>query len=271
MEDLNEHANVSHERGRNSIHENNGAHVDVSVFKYQPGSQDPIKIFKSCKINLRGAALTGGLVPQSLLCSRSDIPAGRSDIVSEYEKITGHVVDRHFIKDHRAKQLLVVQTDDKFMAVAAPEAFSRHSGTCLILGGQGAYSVGQNKNYELKVGSFLRIGSVGVVVSEIHNGAGGMHKCLSWEELTRLKGDIAAFQSDLASSEAHTAKEDEIAHEGNTSIGSDHKLCYMCFDDEDEKEDNPLVAPSIARVIQDMCILIAFKDGTLLHPKTKYV
>lgn len=35
---------------------------------------------------------------------------------------------------------------------------------------------------------------MGVVVSEIHTGAGGEHKCLSWEELTCLKGDIAAIQ-----------------------------------------------------------------------------
>lgn len=35
---------------------------------------------------------------------------------------------------------------------------------------------------------------MGVVVSEIHTGAGGEQKCLSWEELTCLKGDIAAIQ-----------------------------------------------------------------------------
>lgn len=55
---------------------------------------------------------------------------------SEYEKRKGSQVARHHIKDHRAKQLLVVPNDDKFVAVAAPEAFSRHSGTCMILGGQ---------------------------------------------------------------------------------------------------------------------------------------
>lgn len=54
----------------------------------------------------------------------------------EYEKRKGSQVARHHIKDHRAKQLLVVPNDDKFVAVAAPEAFSRHSGTCMILGGQ---------------------------------------------------------------------------------------------------------------------------------------
>lgn len=56
--------------------------------------------------------------------------------VTEYEKRKGSQVARHHIKDHRAKQLLVVPNDDKFVAVAAPEAFSRHSGTCMILGGQ---------------------------------------------------------------------------------------------------------------------------------------
>lgn len=55
---------------------------------------------------------------------------------AEYEKRKGSQVARHHIKDHRAKQLLVVPNDDKFVAVAAPEAFSRHSGTCMILGGQ---------------------------------------------------------------------------------------------------------------------------------------
>lgn len=56
--------------------------------------------------------------------------------LAEYEKRKGSQVERHHIKDHRAKQLLVVPNDDKFVAVAAPEAFSRHSGTCMILGGQ---------------------------------------------------------------------------------------------------------------------------------------
>ena len=56
--------------------------------------------------------------------------------LAEYEKRKGSQVARHHIKDHRAKQLLVVPNDDKFVAVAAPEAFSRHSGTCMILGGQ---------------------------------------------------------------------------------------------------------------------------------------
>lgn len=65
---------------------------------------------------------------------------------------------------------------------------------CTMFVSQGAYGNGTSKSYELKLGNFLRIGSVGVVVSEIHTGAGGEHKCLSWEELTCLKGDIAAIQ-----------------------------------------------------------------------------
>ncbi len=63
-------------------------------------------------------------------------------IPAEYEKRKGSQVARHHIKDHRAKQLLVVPNDDKFVAVAAPEAFSRHSGTCMILGGQASLAPG---------------------------------------------------------------------------------------------------------------------------------
>ncbi len=60
----------------------------------------------------------------------------------------------------------------------------------------------------VKLGNFLRIGSVGVVVSEIHTGASGEPECLSWEELTCLKGDITAIQKDLVTNEALTAKEE---------------------------------------------------------------
>ncbi|CAM9538837.1 unnamed protein product, partial [Chrysoparadoxa australica] len=231
-----------------------GAHVDVSVFKYQPGVQAPVENLQSYRINLRGAALTGG-VEESVY----RLAAGSIDIAAEYERRKGLAVDRHHIKDHRAKQLLVVPNDDKFVAVAAPEAFSRHSGTCMILGGQGAYGTGNTKSYELKLGNFLRIGSVGVVVSEIHTGVGGQHMCLSWEELTCLKGDIAAMQKDLVTIEALTAQEEsadaekaEVAAQAaaGTPAGSpeikpkekETRMCYMCFDDVDSVE-NPLVAP----------------------------
>ncbi|KAG5177672.1 hypothetical protein JKP88DRAFT_202330 [Tribonema minus] len=239
-----------------------GAHVDVSVFKYQPGVQTPMENFQNYRINLRGAALTGGLMAPAASSAAAGgggaggggggAMSGTVDIVGEYERRKGTPVERHFIKDHRAKQLLVVPNDDKFVAVAAPEAFSRHSGTCMILGGQGAYSNGPNKAYELRVGSFLRIGSVGVVVSETHTGPGGVHKCLSWEELTCLKGDIAAIQKDLVTLEALTAQEEGgMTHASSpastgaaaaAAAAADRKMCYMCFDDEDEA-DNPLVAP----------------------------
>lgn len=69
------------------------------------------------------------------------VGVGRPPIHTEYEKRKGSQVARHHIKDHRAKQLLVVPNDDKFVAVAAPEAFSRHSGTCMILGGQASHRI----------------------------------------------------------------------------------------------------------------------------------
>ncbi|CAM9290338.1 unnamed protein product [Choristocarpus tenellus] len=224
-----------------------GAHVEVSVFKYQPGVQTPQENLHNYRINFRGAAITGSLNQQE---ERRDI-SGTVDIATEYEKRKGAPVARHHIKDHRAKQLLVVPNDDKFVAVAAPEAFSRHSGTCMILGGQGAYGTGASKSYELKLGNFLRIGSVGVVVSEVHTGAGGEHKCLSWEELTCLKGDIAAIQKDLVTIEALTAQEENANAEKQGGLNlknggrvASPRMCYMCFDDLDIAE-NPLasVAP----------------------------
>ncbi len=60
----------------------------------------------------------------------------------------------------------------------------------------------------MKLGHFLRIGSVGVVVSEIHTGGSDGPQCLSWEELTCLKGDITAIQKDLVTNEALTAREE---------------------------------------------------------------
>ncbi|CAM9133877.1 unnamed protein product [Discosporangium mesarthrocarpum] len=223
-----------------------GAHVEVSVFKYQPGVPAPAENLHNYRINSRGAAITGSLNRPE---ERRDMVSGAVDIATEYEKRKGAPVARHHIEDHRAKQLLVVPNDDKFVAVAAPEAFSRHSGTCMILGGQGAYS-GASKSYELKLGNFLRIGSVGVVVSEIHTGPGGEHKCLSWEELTCLKGDISAIQKDLVTIEALTAQEENAIADKRVGSGLNDgeggvpstRMCYMCFDDLDVPE-NPLVAP----------------------------
>ncbi|CAM9312135.1 unnamed protein product [Ectocarpus sp. 13 AM-2016] len=235
-----------------------GAHVEVSVFKYQPGVQTPVEQLHNYRISSRGGAITGSLTETEE--RRGENVSGSVDIAAEYEKRKGSQVVRHHIKDHRAKQLLVVPNDDKFVAVAAPEAFSRHSGTCMILGGQGAYGNGTSKSYELKLGNFLRIGSVGVVVSEIHTGAGGEHKCLSWEELTCLKGDIAAIRKacetacsslcgDLVTIEALTAQEENAEADKLTGVLQNGgggvvntRMCYMCFDDVDEPG-NPLVAP----------------------------
>jgi hypothetical protein len=199
-----------------------GAYVDAHVFKYQPGAQSPPESVQAYKISLRGAALMGGVDDLS-----GGGGAGLVDIASEYERRKGHSLTRYRVKDHRAKQLLVVPSDDKFVALAAPEAFSRHSGTCMILGGQGAYASGAIRSYELKLGNFLRIGSVGVVVSEINTGVPGEHKCLSWEELTCLKGDIAAMQKDLVTVEALTAQE-EAANARKLPSSS----CMMDDDDD---------------------------------------
>mmetsp|Transcript_2380 Transcript_2380/g.3197 ORF Transcript_2380/g.3197 Transcript_2380/m.3197 type:complete len:525 (+) Transcript_2380:270-1844(+) len=212
-----------------------GASVEVSIYKYQPGIQLPLKHIHNYRINYRGAAITG-------ILSSSPFPFF-PDMASQYELLKGTSLDRFTLKDHRAKQLLVVPVDDKFVAVPAPEAFSRHSGTCVILGGQGAYSSRSDKTHELKVGSFLRIGSVGLVVCEINTGQDGTHKCLTWEELACLKGDISRLQKELLTMDAlkfkSSSKTDSAADQ---NISPDKKMCYICFDEADTPS-NPLIAP----------------------------
>ncbi len=232
------------EQGEDSF--SRGAHVDVNVFRYQPGVMGPPENLKNYKINARGAALLGGMLEDVQCQSNSFARTGTMDIASEYEKLKGMNVMRYHIKDHRAKQLLVVPSDDKFVALAAPEAFSRHSGTCMIIGGQGSYTSRAARSYKLMLGHFLRIGSVGVVVSEIHTGVPGGSKCLSWEELTRLKGDIAAIQKDLASKEALTARQEGSLALRRQRKGKKSLLCENGTNDvkdedsesEEEEEDD---------------------------------
>jgi len=67
--------------------------------------------------------------------------------------------------------------------VPAPEAFSRHSGTCRLLGDRKHPPA----PHTLQVGDFLRVGSVGVVVIETHNGV--ENRVLSEEKIQKIMKD----------------------------------------------------------------------------------
>ena len=112
---------------------------------------------KTFKIASTGAVLEGGMAPEI------------RDIAREYEKITGQTLSRIQIDDRRAQQLLVSCVGEDYYVVPAPELFSRHTGTCRVLGDKHQ----RTTDYQLQVGDFLRIGSVGLIVSELHPGEEG--------------------------------------------------------------------------------------------------
>jgi hypothetical protein len=70
-----------------------------------------------------------------------------------------------------------------FWVVPAPEAFSRHSGTCRLLGDRKHPPA----PHTLQVGDFLRVGSVGVVVIETHDGV--ENRVLSEEKIQKIMKD----------------------------------------------------------------------------------
>lgn len=125
---------------------------------------------------------------------------------SEYEKITGQSVTRIYVDDRRAQQLLITHVAGEYYVVPAPELFSRHTGACRVLGDKNQKGV----DYELQVGDFLRIGSVGVVVSEMHNGKEDAYPDVIDEtDLFYLREDVGAIKDDLFNTEEATTAEQE--------------------------------------------------------------
>ena len=119
------------------------------------------------------------------------------------------------INDSRAHRLLVIYTDSWYL-VPSQEAFSRHSGTCLILGDK-KYS---SAPYKIQLGDCFRLGSVGVVVSEIKCDVDSDEQRLDARKLQYLKDealafdiedDIAVLASDEEEQARHVALEQEQA------------------------------------------------------------
>ena len=61
-----------------------------------------------------------------------------------------------------------------------------------------------------QVGDFLRIGSVGVVVSEMHTGVGEA-KVIAESDLLYLREDVGAIKDDLFATEEAATAADEVA------------------------------------------------------------
>jgi hypothetical protein len=133
-------------------------------------------------------------------------------------------------------------------AFSSPEFFSRHSGTCIIIGDR----TNPGRPYPLKIGDCFRLGSVGVVVSEIKTDRGVEQK-LESNRLQYLREEALAFDGEdeaaLAAEEEEKEKELEKRKDEKTSPsggggvgGCGGPFCYMCYETHDTPEDH-LVAP----------------------------
>lgn len=157
--------------------------------------------------------------------------------------------------DSRAHQLLVTYSNG-WHAISSPEIFSRHSGTCIIIGDR----ANPGPPYKIQLGDCFRLGSVGVVVSEIKNDK-GIEKKLDNKRLQYLREEALAFESEqdeaaLAAEEEEYIKKKQKsnisqeaggANDENTSYncqadGASQFFCYMCYETHDTPEDH-LVAP----------------------------
>mmetsp|Transcript_22689 Transcript_22689/g.52109 ORF Transcript_22689/g.52109 Transcript_22689/m.52109 type:complete len:676 (-) Transcript_22689:289-2316(-) len=175
--------------------------------------------------------------------------AAAADLGAEYAAHVGRKLPRYELSDTRACQLLVTTHARSFWVVPAPEAFSRHSGTCRLLGDRKHAPA----PHTLQVGDFLRVGSVGVVVIETHDGR--ENRILSEEKIQKIMKDTtssAAGFLDLAETDGENSDESSI-EEGilpnnascpgaQCAVPDDVPTCYMCFDEEDTPP-NPLISP----------------------------
>jgi len=174
------------------------------------------------------------------------------------------------INDSKAHKVLVIYSDGWHL-IPSQDPFSRHSGTCLILGDKKMMS----PPYKIKLGDCFRLGSVGVVVSEIKT-ANGDEERLDANMLQYLKDEALAFDAlddmaTLAVDDELNLRESFFAQDPDSPINnSPNKLlpelggrtqsadkngfgsggiangerfiCYMCYETHDTTAD-PLIAP----------------------------
>lgn len=148
--------------------------------------------------------------------------------------------------DSRAHQLLITYSSG-WHAISSPEIFSRHSGTCIIIGDR----TNPGKPFPIKLGDCFRLGSVGVVVSEVKTEK-GVEQRLESKKLQYLREEALAFEGDqdeaaLAAEEGEEAEKKLKRGHSNFDDRTERDtvapfFCYMCYETHDTPEDH-LVAP----------------------------
>lgn len=211
--------------------------VEVRVYPCNNSNSDRKKKFTQFMVKPEGVIIQG----------TNKNRTANNDLGAEYANHIGRKLQRYELSDTRACQLLVTTHHKSYWVVPAPEAFSRHSGTCRLLGDR-KHAVA---NHTLQVGDFLRVGSVGVVVIETHNGE--ENRILSEEKIQKIMKDTTSSNGaflDIGETDGENSSDDDSqdgASAKSKSKGADESpLCYMCFDDEDTEE-NPLITPCKCR------------------------
>jgi len=208
--------------------------VEVRVYPCNNSQSGGKKKFTTFTIKPEGVIIQG---------SNRNRSANAVDLGAEYAMHIGRKLQRYELSDTRACQLLVTTHGKSFWVVPAPEAFSRHSGTCRLLGDRKHPPA----PHSLQVGDFLRVGSVGVVVIETHDGV--ENRVLSEEKIQKIMKDTTNTNGgflDLAETDGENSDDsiegEEAQRERVSHTSGDKPVCYMCFDEEDTEE-NPMITP----------------------------
>ncbi len=148
------------------------------------------------------------------------------DLCRGYERLLGRPITRVTVGDKRAQQVLVAWAEGKFWAVPSRQSFSRHLGVCLILGDKTA----RGPKHSLKVGDILRLGSVGLLVSEVCPGPdAGASQAVSQDVLEQIREEIqtaprqvlAPLRKEFEGALAAAESEKEAAATGGPGAGQD--------------------------------------------------
>ena len=174
------------------------------------------------------------------------------------------------IPDSRAHKLFITHCHG-WQLIPFPEVFSRHSCTCLVVGDRNNSST----PFVIKIGDCFRLGSVGLVVSELKI-EGEEEQRIDAKTLQFLKDealafdtneDLAALASDEMQQEAEDDGRDSVVGKGDKDKGDtatvkgegeddggagggltngEKYICYMCYETHNTAED-PLVTPCECR------------------------
>mmetsp|Transcript_3966 Transcript_3966/g.6050 ORF Transcript_3966/g.6050 Transcript_3966/m.6050 type:complete len:633 (-) Transcript_3966:167-2065(-) len=161
---------------------------------------------KPTSYSCRLTASSAGAVLMGRETNKDEISMITADIASQYEEAVGGKLNRLVISDPRACQLLLVPQPQfqRWWIVPARQPFSRHSGTCQVIGDRNA--IGSPKT--IRAGDFLRLGSVGLLVTETHDGT--EHIALTENELQELAVDREGLPEELFEGEASTLYSEQL-------------------------------------------------------------